>query len=169
MKRIIIAAIALALATPAMGQQPKIGGPVGQALDRIQGQQGSNEAQLGGGGQVGGICDSNVIGSFQAKNLLAQIKTCLALKGAIDAQAALDSATKANDTVAQTCLKPVVALLQAAEGTTTPGATPDAPSTVTPAGPLLIFQKFREFALAGGVPNCRSWVNTTLAAGAPIQ
>jgi hypothetical protein len=102
-----------------------------------------------------------------------------------DFQGALDSATAAKDAPAIACLTPVLAIIKAAAGTVVtpavpavpanPNATPPVaavpavPAVMSYPGPVTLFQKIREFGLAGGVPSCKSVGTTTVAIFAPIQ
>ena len=168
---LILAALLVAL--PAAAQTKKIGGPVGQVLDKIE----QNTPGPPGGFLPGerliqnAPCDYNLFASLNAKNLGDQLRFCNATKLADDIKAALDSATAANDKPGIACLQPALAIVQAAVGTPLPVAA-DAPAGTEPAikppGLVLIFQKFREFVLSGGVPACKSWVNVTIVAGQPI-
>jgi hypothetical protein len=173
MKRLILAAALITFALPAAAQQKKIGGVVGHVLDDIQ----APEKPV-----TNAPCDFNIFTALQAKNLLDQLKICATTRGQDDLQLALDSATKSNDKVGVSCLQPALAIVQAAaqasiaqsaaHGDTAP-AVPD-PNSTTPAahtpvpGLVTMFQKFREFVLAGGVTACKSYVNVTIVAGQPI-
>lgn len=105
-------------------------------------------------------CDFTTFVILTPSNLQPQMQAC-AQKLLTDSQAALASAKTANDTLAQECLTPGVAIAQAAVGTP---ATADTPAST--AGPVLLFQKFREFVNAGGITNCQAWVNNTVTAAA---
>lgn len=114
-------------------------------------------------------CDFNLFAALEAATVVQQIQACLAPIAqdviqpfVTDTSAALQSATTAEDQPAINCLKPALAILQAAAGTPAqPNATPPVPASVP--GPILIFQKYREFVLASGPANCKSWVQTTVA------
>ena len=138
-------------------------------------------------------CDFNLFASLTANNLVASINACIQSKieGAVaplmlDTQNALASAQAyggSGDATGVNCLKPGLAILQAAAGVTPPTPTPAggtqttapaaatapaataSPSTTTAPGPVLLFQKWREFVLAGGPSACKSWVTTTIAGG----
>jgi hypothetical protein len=115
-------------------------------------------------GTAAPTCDFNVFVILTPQNVVGTLQAC----GQIlltDSNAALASAGKASDSIATACLTPGTALVQAAVGTPEVPATATAP--VTPAvlpGPILIFQKFREFVDAGGITNCKAWVNNTVSA-----
>lgn len=107
----------------------------------------------------------------------------------LDTQAALASAQAYNgtgDTTGINCLKPGLSILQAAAGVTPAPAAATQPASSTPAtstapaataapapsaasttqpGPVLLFQKWREFVLAGGPAACKSWITTTITGG----
>lgn len=131
-------------------------------------------------------CDFGTFQVITPQNLVGILQAC-GQKLVNDSQAALDSATAAKDTTAISCLTPGTALFKAGIGTpATPGtpevpanpgnpsATPPIPATpeipavaAVPAqlgGPILLFQKYREFVNAGGISACESWVNTVVAA-----
>jgi hypothetical protein len=91
-----------------------------------------------------------------------------------DTQAALDSATAAKDVPAINCLTPAVAFIKAGIGTPAspgdPTASPPMPATAAKlGGPVLLFQKFREFVLAGGITNCQGAFNSTVASATSIR
>jgi hypothetical protein len=85
-----------------------------------------------------------------------------------DIKAALDSATAAKDGTAIACLTPALAIATAAVGTPAVPAvvtngvvtTPEVPAVYP--GPILIFQKYREFVTAGGPSNCKTAVQSTI-------
>lgn len=115
-------------------------------------------------GTAAPTCDFNVFVTLTPQNVVGTLQAC----GQIlltDSNAALASAGKASDSIATACLTPGTALVQAAVGTPEVPATATAPATsaVLP-GPILIFQKFREFVDAGGITNCKAWVNNTVSA-----
>jgi hypothetical protein len=121
-------------------------------------------------------CDFNIFALLNTQNVIQTLQACGA-KLLTDSQAALASANTANDNIATACLTPGVALIQAGIGTPAVPAVEAVPATATtptiaavPAvaaqlpGPVLIFQKFREFLNAGGITNCKAWVNNTVTA-----
>jgi hypothetical protein len=121
-------------------------------------------------------CDFNTYIVLTPQNVVQLLQAC-GEKLLSDSQAALASATKSNDNIATACLTPGAALVQAAIGTPAVPAVEAVPATATspaiaaapavPAilpGPILIFQKFREFINAGGITNCKAWVNNTITA-----
>lgn len=125
-------------------------------------------------------CDFNIFSSLQAKNLLDQVKICITQRGQDDVQAALDSATAAKDSLGIQCLTPALAIVKAAANVSvaqsaahadTTSATAVNPTTPNPQvpGPILIFQKFREFVIAGGPTSCKSWVQTTISGANPLN
>ena len=123
-------------------------------------------------------CDFSTFTIITPQNVVSVLQGC-GQKLLTDSQAALASAVKANDSIAAACLTPGTALVQAAIGTPAVGAVAAAPATgSTPAvaaspevaaalpGPILIFQKFREFVNNGGITNCKAWVNNTISSAA---
>jgi hypothetical protein len=134
-------------------------------------------------------CDITILTKLTPANLVPTIKKCVSNVNSSlvnDTSRALDSAKAFQpnpDQDAVNCLAPGLALFKA--GVQVP-AVPEAPAVLnadgsvkTPAvaavpaqdpGPILLFQKYREFTLAGGLTSCQNWVNTpvnaTLAAGA---
>lgn len=143
------------------------------------------------------LCDFNLFTQLTPLNLLSVITSCISKNLLPDAQAALASAQAVNggvgDKIATACLLPGVAIIQAGVGT--PGspaiaavpATPAVPATDTssavpanpgsPAiaavaptlpGPILMFEKFHEFAQAGGPAACKTWINGTIKDADPI-
>lgn len=132
-------------------------------------------------------CTFQMLIKLTPANLLLTIKQCIAGKLVSDTQRALDSAaafgtTGKGDADAVNCLTPALAIFQA--GVETP-AVPEAPAVLntdgsvkTPAvaaipaqdpGPILLYQKYREFTLSGALTACQSWfngpINATAAAG----
>jgi hypothetical protein len=131
-------------------------------------------------------CDFSLFAALQADSVVERIQQCVsdvANKFVPDVAAALASAQmynggttdKPGDKPAVDCLMPALAIVQAAVGKP---AVPEVPATATvpavpaqPAqlpGPIVIFQKFREFQLSGGPAACKTWVNNTLT-GAVAQ
>lgn len=132
-------------------------------------------------------CTFNMLIKLTPVNLLTTIKQCVAEKLVSDTQRALDSATKygstgKGDADAINCLTPALAIFQA--GVETP-AVPEVPAVLNPdgsvktpgvaavpaqdPGPILLYQKYREFTLSGALTACQSWfngpINATAAAG----
>jgi len=103
------------------------------------------------GGSSTPTCDMNIFVDLARENLKQFLGACAA-KLAADSQAALDDATAKGDKVAIACLTPGTDILKAA-----------APTGDQEAGVILMFQKFRDFILAGGKENCKAWLNTTVA------
>lgn len=111
-------------------------------------------------------CDFNTFTIITPQNVVQQLQAC-GQKLLADSQAALTSAKTANDNIAMACLTPGTALIQAAVGTPAVAATDTTPAIPAELpGPILIFQKFREFVNNGGITNCKAWVNNTVTAGA---
>ncbi len=132
-------------------------------------------------------CDFKVFTALKAENLLDQLKLCITAQVVEDVSMALDSATAIKDTVGVSCLTPGLAILKAAQSAQQPATaptppsinatTPDVPATVPPITSqpptfnprlILLFQKFREFGIAGGPSACKSWVQTTITMNNPI-
>lgn len=171
MRYLLVIAIAMVLSAPAFAQARKDrlgvpGGIIGTTSDTTD---------ASGSKSTGSACGINVFTNNSFLTILADIQKCVgkdvgeaATTVLSDWQGALDSATTANDKTAISCLTPAVAIIKAAAGTPgTPGnpnATP--PVAATPAvypGPVTLFQKVREFALAGGIAACKSAINSTNA------
>lgn len=131
----------------------------------------SAENVLGGATSAGPFtCDISLFTKLNASTVVDAIKNCVgdAVAGiskplADDLQDSLDSATKAGDKVAMGCYTPALALALAGQGVP---AVKAADGTVTtparPPGPVLVFQKFREFVDAGGILNCKTTVQSTI-------
>jgi hypothetical protein len=127
-------------------------------------------------------CDFNFFTALKAENLLDQINLCVSAQLVEDTKAALDSATASKDQVGVTCLTPGLAILQAARSAMAPPPAPtpaaaDAPPAAAPGADsaptknprlILLFQKWREFGIAGGPSACKSWVQTTITMNNPI-
>jgi hypothetical protein len=147
--------------------------PLGDTRARCQ-EQGS-PAPLGqktDASAAAGNCDFGTFTILTPQNLVATIQAC-GEKLLNDSQAALTSAAAAKDTVAISCLTPGTALIAAGVGTPAVAAqeaTPTSPAVAAIAaqlgGPILMFQKYREFVNQGGISACQSWVNTVVAATA---
>lgn len=126
-------------------------------------------------------CTFQMLIHLTPENLLPTINSCVAGKLVADTQRALDSATKfgtsgKGDADALNCLTPALAIFQAGVQVPAVPAVTAADGTVTtpavPAqdpGPILLFQKYREFTLSGALTSCQSWfngpINATVAAG----
>lgn len=131
--------------------------------------------------------DVTVLTKLSLANLIPTMKACVQDVNnqlVTDTQRALDSAknfTKTGETAAVgdsdgvNCLTPALALFRAASivpavpDVTNPDGT--IKTTGTPEldpGPILLFQKYREFTIAGGLTSCQTWVNgpTNATAGA---
>ncbi len=172
----LIVGVALAFAAPAMAAQKRptftgnplvdirnIGTAAGQAA----------QATTPGGTPT---CGFGTFTALTPDNLVSLLQAC-ASKMLAGSQGALASAGKANDNIATACLTPAVALLQAAIGTPAVAAVDAVPATATTSAapatpavaaqlpdPILMFQKFREFVNAGGITNCKAWINNTVTA-----
>ena len=130
-------------------------------------------------------CDFKVFLGLTPQNLEATIKKCLSDANSTlveDTQRALDSAkaytqtgasapTPDNDAI--NCLTPGLAILKAGVIVPAVAEVKDASGNVTtpgvPAknpGLILLFQKYREFVLAGGLTSCKTWVDTAVNATA---
>jgi hypothetical protein len=115
-----------------------------------------------------GNCQFGTFAVLTPANLVQTIQNC-GNTFLEDSQAALASATTAKDQPAIACLTPGTALIAAGVGTPgTPGdanaSPPVAPTLPKLGGPVLLFQKYREFVLAGGINACQAWVQTVVAA-----
>jgi hypothetical protein len=114
-------------------------------------------------------CDISMFSKLTFENAVPLIQKCVATEvaGQIaplvpDTQAALDSAKASKDGTAIACLEPGLALLTAAAGTPATKATDGTITPAIPPGPILIFQKLREFVTAGGPSNCKTAVQSTI-------
>jgi hypothetical protein len=165
-------------------------GPIHQTIKKIEGQ----VANPGGGGFLPGEkrvdnapCDFNVFTALEAKNLLDQLKICIGAQAVEDVTAALASATAVNDGVGVNCLTPGLAMIKAAgdaansSASVAPAPAPAPPPDPSVAAPpatslppvrnpkiILLFQKFREWGLAGGPAACKSWVLSTIKLTDPL-
>lgn len=139
-------------------------------------------------------CNFNVFANLNPKNLIATVQACVSDANSTfepDVAAALASAQSYNgggsnggtgDATAVQCLQPALAIVQAGivraavvavQAQPATPTTPAVPAVVAvPAyqpGPVTLFQKFREFVLAGGPSACQNWVNGTIqGAVAPV-
>jgi hypothetical protein len=120
-----------------------------------------------------GACDITLFANLTIANVVTDIQNCIdsviaggAAPFVADIKAALQSATDAKDGTAMACLGPALAIATAAMGT--PASADGSTPAVYP-GPILIFQKYREFLTAGGPSNCKtavqSTINGTMASG----
>lgn len=124
-----------------------------------------------------GACDITLFTNLTIASAVTDIQNCIgsvvaggAAPFVTDITAALASATAAKDGTAVSCLTPALAIAQAAQGTPDVPAvmSTDGTTVVTPEkpavypGPILIFQKYREFVTAGGPSNCKTAVQSTI-------
>jgi hypothetical protein len=133
-------------------------------------------------------CDFNIFVNLRPENLDTFVKTCISDANstlADDTARALQSAENFQpnpDQDAINCLKPGLAIVQAGIQVPAVPAQDAVPATATtPAIPavaavaaknpglILLFQKYREFTLAGALTSCQAWlngpINATAAAG----
>jgi hypothetical protein len=113
-----------------------------------------------------GACDVTLFANLTVANVVTDIQNCIgsvvaggAAPFVADIKVALQSANDAKDGTAVACLGPALAIATAAMG------TPAGADCRTPAvypGPILIFQKYREFVTAGGPSNCKTAVQSTI-------
>lgn len=121
-------------------------------------------------------CTFQMLIKLTPTNLLSTINQCIANKLVADTQRALSSASDfgtsgKGDADAVNCLTPALAIFQA--GVEIPAVmSADGTTVVTPAqdpGPILLYQKYREFTLSGALTSCQAWfngpINATVAAG----
>lgn len=133
-------------------------------------------------------CDFNTLANLTATSVVEQIDQCVQsnVSGIAnlflpDVEAALGAAGVYGDQPGIACLKPALAIVQAAVGTPAVPAVAEIPATsTTPAvpavaaiaavlpGPILIFQMFRQFELSGGPAACKTWVNSTISGANPL-
>jgi hypothetical protein len=129
-------------------------------------------------------CDFNIFAALDPQNVVNSVQNCVSAVNTQflpDVAAALASAQAYGDDTGVQCLKPALAIVQAAVGTLAVPAKEAVPATATspeiPAvaavsaqtpGVILIFQKFREFTLAGGPTACQNWVKTTVNGVNPL-
>ena len=113
-----------------------------------------------------GACDITLFANLTVANVVTDIQNCIgsvvaggAAPFVADIKAALQSATDAKDGTAMACLGPALAIATAAMGTP---ASADGSTPATYPGPILIFQKYREFVTAGGPSNCKTAVQSTI-------
>lgn len=122
-------------------------------------------------------CDFHIFVGLTPKNLESAIKKCLSDANSTivdDTARALDSAQnyKPNpDQDAINCLGPGLAILKAGVQVPAVAEVKDANGNVTTPGQaaknpglILLFQKYREFVLAGGLTSCKTWVDTAVNA-----
>lgn len=98
------------------------------------------------------VCGFQLFQELTISNVVNNLKTC-GIKLHDGTKSALDSAKTANDGVAVACLTPALGMLD----TVVAAPADQLPEVV------LTFQKFREFVMAGGISNCKNWVNSTAA------
>jgi hypothetical protein len=132
-------------------------------------------------------CTFQMLTKLTPANLLPTINQCIATKLVADTQRALNSAqafgnTGKGDADAINCLTPALAIFQAGveipavpaqDAVLNPDGTVKTPAVAgSPAqepGPILLYQKYREFTLSGALTSCQSWfngpINATAAAG----
>lgn len=113
-----------------------------------------------------GACDITLFTNLNVANVVSDIQNCIgsvvaggAAPFVADIKAALQSAVDAKDGTAIACLTPALAIATAAMGT--PASADGSTPAVYP-GPILIFQKYREFVTAGGPSNCKTAVQSTI-------
>jgi hypothetical protein len=194
MKRVLAIGLVVLAASPAFAQ-PKL---TGNIVKDIQGLNAGVKATVTGkpDSTTALPCmDISVLTKLTPQNLVPTLKAC-EIAGVnqlvTDTSRALDSAkaftgsatgtTASGDNDAINCLTPGLALFKAAAIIP---AIPDTPAVLnadgtvkTPAvagtpeidpGPILLFQKYREFTIVGGLTSCQTWlngpVNATAAAG----
>lgn len=181
MRKLTLALLLLLVPSLAMAQtQPKLRLPI----DPL----GLNKKSAATSPTPPSACDFSLFASLAADNVLQQINGCIqsqVSQGANlflpDVTNALASAVAYQDQPGVACLKPALAIVQAAAGSPAVPATAEVPATAaTPAvaavaaipailpGPILIFQKFREFELSGGPAACKTWVNSTVSGANPL-
>lgn len=126
-------------------------------------------------------CTFQMLIHLTPENLLPTINSCIAGKLVTDTQRALTSAQSygtsgKGDADAVNCLTPALAIFQAGvQVPAVPAVTAPDGTVTTPAvpaqdpGPILLYQKYREFTLSGALTSCQSWfngpINATIAAG----
>lgn len=181
MKRIMIAVAIGLVATSAFAQdKPKpriqITGDVVKDTKANLGTVASNVPVIGSTSTTASkVCSFNLLAGLKADTLVKQIKDCIQNKLFDDVSAALDSANQFGDKIGIDCLKPGLEIVRAARGTQGSDAVPATDTTPAIAavaaidpGPILLYQKFREFELSGGPAACKTWVNSTLQAANPL-
>lgn len=188
--KILIAAFLLSMflpVGPAVAQMPRprpapamTGNPVKDIKDAIDQKNADFAAANPAGPNDPRVsCDFNIFLGLTPKNLESAIKKCVSdgVGTLVDDTArALDSAQsyKPNpDQDAINCLAPGLAILKAGVIVPAVAEVKDASGNVTtPAVPakapglILLFQKYREFVLAGGLTSCKTWVDTAVNATA---
>ncbi|HYM31817.1 MAG TPA: hypothetical protein VEU47_10980 [Candidatus Cybelea sp.] len=189
--KILIAAFLLsALVFPgsAMAQsRPHLTGDIGKDLKSAIDQQNAKAQAIAQGSSTDPevSCDFKIFLGLTPKNLEAAIKKCLSDANSTlvdDTQRALDSAKAYTQTGASSptpdndainCLTPGLAILKAGVIVPAVPEVKDASGNITmqaqPAkspGLILLFQKYREFVLSGGLTSCKTWVDTAVNATA---
>lgn len=190
MKRVVAITLIALAASPAFAQ-PKL---TGNIVKDIQGLNAGVKATVTGKPATDSTTalpcmDISVLTKLTPQNLVPTLKGC-EIAGVnqlvTDTSRALDSAkaftgsatgtTASGDNDAINCLTPGLALFKAASIIPAMPAVLNADGTIqTPAvaeidpGPILLFQKYREFTIVGGLTSCQTWlngpVNATAAAG----
>lgn len=192
--RILLTALVCSLLADAEAQTlPKLVKPTGNIVRDIEAVNGNAKAVITGQPAPAAEstaalpCTFQMLTKLTPANLLPTINQCIAGKLVSDTQRALDSASKfgttgKGDADAVNCLTPALAIFQA--GVEIP-AVPDTPAVLNPdgsvktpavagtpaqePGPILLYQKYREFTLSGALTSCQSWfngpINATAAAG----
>lgn len=165
--RALVAALAVLMLTGGAQAQVKLKTPAQIAADIKHAVDPSSPASTP---SKPGACDITLFTNLNIANVVTDIQNCIgsvvaggAAPFVTDIQAALDSATAAKDGTAISCLTPALAIATAAMGK--PAVTAADGTVTTPAvypGPILIFQKYREFVTAGGPSNCKTAVQSTI-------
>lgn len=186
--KILIAAFLLSAFLPvgsAFAQERRHLGPVGQKIADDMGQAKAAVTGQPADPAASLPCTFQMLIKLTPSNLLATIKQCIAAKLVSDTQRALESANNygsKGDGDAINCLTPALEIFKA--GVTTP-AVPEMPAVLNPdgsvktpavpavpaqdPGPILLYQKYREFTSSGALTACQAWfngpINATAAAG----
>jgi hypothetical protein len=195
MKAIVIAVVLITGLSPAMAQvkfktpaqiQQDIDNALKKANAGVQKQVATATATVDPAAAL--PCDFALLISLTPQNLMPTVKACLSDVNSTlvsDTQRALASAkaySSSGDNDAVNCLTPALAIFQAGVQIPAVPAVAEVPATATtpavpavaaiPAqdpGPILLYQKYREFTLAGALTSCQAWfngpINATAAAG----
>lgn len=184
---IMLAALALSSSAHAQGRRPAVtGNPIADIKTDLA-QQKAAAISEPSDSAAALPCTFKMLTKLTPANLLPTITQCIATKLVADTQRALTSAqaygtTGKGDADAINCLTPALAIFQA--GVEVP-AVPEVPAVLNPdgsiktpavaavpaqdPGPILLYQKYREFTLSGALTSCQSWfngpINATAAAG----
>lgn len=177
--------VAVLAGAPAMAQTPKRPALTGNIVRDIENANRQTRAAVTGqpapDSSAPLACTFQMLTKLTPENLLPTINQCIANKLVADTQRALASAqaygtSGKGDVDAVNCLTPALAIFQAGVETPAQDAVlnPDG-SVKTPAvpaqepGPILLYQKYREFTLSGALTSCQAWfngpINATAAAG----